>query len=62
MLRWILTRCGLLPEIVATSDDEQQPQQNLLPQDSQQHRRWQRHCGHCGNDWPQCQCTPGDLA
>lgn len=20
-----------------------------------------RHCGHCGNDWAQCVCTPEDF-
>lgn len=20
-----------------------------------------RHCGHCGNDWPQCECTAEDF-
>lgn len=24
-------------------------------------QRWQRHCGHCGNDWKDCSCGPDDF-
>lgn len=26
-----------------------------------QHQAGPRHCGHCGQDWKNCVCTPQDL-